>query len=454
MSALDRSTPPDPGAIRPFDFPDVERRSLANGLELRVGRMTRLPMASAYLFMRAGEGALGHDRAGLAVLAGDALEGGTRRRAGTELAEALEGIGARLSVTTGWEGTSVSLSCLADRLEEGMALLAEAVREPGFPDEEVARTREQQLALIRQRAMDPSALASDAADRRVFDPDIPYARPQVGSAASVGPLGRDTLRGYADACWRPVGGGLVLVGDLDPDEMEALADRVLGGWEGTPALVDDFEVRPRTRERRVWVVDRPGSVQSELRVGHVGVARSDPHYFALRVLNALFGGTFTSRLNLSLRETHGYTYGVRSRFSFRSKPGSFQVSTAVGTEVTAPALRAILDETEALVAEGPTREEVEAARDYIAGVFPLGLETVGQVARQVTNAVIHRLPEDYFDTYRDRIRGVTRESAAEAGRRHIRPDELQMVVVGDADTVRGPLEDLGVGPVEVVEADA
>jgi zinc protease len=454
MSPLDRSSPPEPGAIRPFDFPDVDRRPLANGLELRVARMTRLPMASAHLFMRAGEGALAEDRAGLAVLAGDALEGGTRRRSGTDLADALEAIGARLSVTTGWEGTTVSLSCLADRLEEGLSLLAEAVVEPGFPEEEVERTREQQLARIRQRAMDPSSLASDAAERRYYEPGVPYARPQIGTAASVGPLDRASLRGYADACWRPSGGGLVLVGDLDPDEMEALATRSFEGWEGPPALVDMFEVRPRTRQRRVWLVDRPGSVQSELRLGHVGTARDDPYYFPLRVLNTLFGGSFTSRLNLNLRETHGYTYGVRSRFSFRSKPGPFQVSTSVGTDVTAPAVQAIVDEAEALVLDGPTEAEVAAARDYIAGVFPLGLETVGQVGWQITNAVIHRLPEDYFDTYRDRIRAVGVEQAADAGRRHVRPGELQVVVVGDVDAVRGPLEELELGPLEVVEPTA
>jgi zinc protease len=411
-------------------------------------------MASAHLFMRAGEGALAEDRAGLAVLAGDALEGGTRRRSGTDLADALEAIGARLSVTTGWEGTTVSLSCLADRLEQGLSLLAEAVVEPGFPEEEVERTREQQLARIRQRAMDPSSLASDAAERRYYEPGVPYARPQIGTAASVEALDRESLRGYADACWRPSGGGLVLVGDLDPDEMEALATRSFQGWEGSPALVDMFEVQPRTRQRRIWLVDRPGSVQSELRLGHVGAARNDPYYFPLRVLNALFGGSFTSRLNLNLRETHGYTYGVRSRFSFRSKPGPFQVSTSVGTDVTAPAVQAIVDEAEALVLDGPTEAEVAAARDYIAGVFPLGLETVGQVGWQITNAVIHRLPEDYFDTYRERIRAVGVEQSADAARRRVRPGELQVVVVGDAETIRGPLQELELGPLEVVEPTA
>ena len=456
MSPLDqdRATPPTPGAIRPFDFPAVARRTLdATGLELRVARMARLPMASAHLFMRAGEGALAPEAAGLAVLAGDALEGGSVHRSGTELAEALEGLGARLDVLTGWEGTSVSLSCLADRLDEGLALLAEAVREPAFPDDEVERTRAQQLAQIRQRAMDPSSLAADAVARRVFSPEVPYGRPQLGGDASVEALGRDHLRGYADACWRPGGGGLVLVGDLDADEMVERAGAVLGDWSGTPELEQDFQVEPRTRDRRIWIVDRPGAVQSELRVGHVGASRADPHYFALRILNAILGGTFTSRLNLRLREKHGYTYGVRSRFSFRSRQGPFTVSTAVGTGVTAPALGAIVEEVERLRVDGPTEEEVAAARDYIAGVFPLGLETVGQVASQVTRALVHDLPPDYFDTYRDRIRGVTVSSVRAAAEAHLRPEEVQMVVVGDAASVRGPLEELGLGPVTLLDED-
>jgi len=450
VSAFDRSVPPGPGAIRAFEFPDVDRRALANGLDLRVARMARLPVVSANLFVRAGEAALEEPSAGLAVLAGDALEGGTRRRSGTELAETLERIGARLSVTTGWEGTSVSLSCLAERMEEGLALLAETVLEPDFPEAEVARARDQQLAGIRQRAMDPASLATDEAARRTFVPGIPYARPQEGTAASVEALGRDHLRGFAEAYFRPGRGGLVLVGDLDAGEMEALAEARLGAWRGDPPPTNGFQVEPRTRERRVWVVDRPGSVQSEIRVSHVGVERSHPDVFALSVLNTLLGGAFTSRLNLNLRERNGFTYGVRSQFSLRSRPGAFQVRTAVGAEVTAPAVREILAELEGLVAGGPTAEEVEAARDYIAGVFPLRMETVGQVAGRITEQVIFGLPDDYHATYRDRVRAVTSEAAWEAGRRHVRPGEAQVVVVGDADGVVPALEALGVGPVAVV----
>ncbi len=453
MTPVDRSAPPPSSAIRPFDFPDVDRRELPGGLDLRVARLSRLPVVSVNLFVRAGESALHEDRAGLAVLAGDALEGGTKRRSGSELAEALERLGARMGVSTGWEGTTISMSCLAERLGEVVAILAETVLQPEFPEEEVARARDQQLAQIRQRAMDPASLASDHAARRTFAAAVPYARPLGGSVGSVEGLGRELLAAYAADWYRPATGGLVVAGDVDVAEIEALVRDGLGGWDGTPPAGEDFEVAPATTERRVWVVDRPGSVQSEIRVGHVGVERSNPDVYALSVLNTLLGGAFTSRLNLNLREQNGFTYGVRSRFALRSRPGSFQVSTAVGSEVTAPAVREILGELDRLVEGGPTEEEVVASRDYIAGVFPLRLESAGQVASRIVEQVVFGLPDDYHATYRDRIRGVTVEEAAAVGRRHVRPGEAQIVVVGDASAVGPALEELSVGPVEVLAGD-
>jgi zinc protease len=450
MTPVDRSRPPAPSAIRPFDFPEVEHRELGGGLDLRVARAGGFPVVSANLFMRAGESSLDEARAGLAVVAGDALEGGTRRWSGAELAESLERLGARLGVSTGWEGTTVSLSCLAERLDEALGILAETVLEPAFPDDEVTRTRDQQLAQIRQREMDPSSLAADRAARHIFAPGVPYARPLGGSVESVARLGRQDLVEYAAAWYRPATGGLVVVGDVDVAEVEALARGRLGGWSGRPPAGEDFAVEPATRERRVWVVDRPGSVQSEIRVGHLGVERSNPDVYALSVLNTLLGGAFTSRLNLNLRERNGFTYGVRSRFSLRSRPGSFQVSTAVASDVTAPAVREILGELERLVDEGPIDDEVVAARDYIAGVFPLRLESTGQVASRIVEQVVFRLPEDYHRTYRDRIRSVTTDEARDVARRHVRPGEAQIVVVGDAEAVAPALEQLALGPVEVL----
>jgi zinc protease len=414
--------------------------------------MPRLPVVSLKLFMRGGEAALSAERGGLGVLTGDALEGGTKRRSGTELAEALESIGVRLNVGVGWEGTSVGLSCLADRLPEALALLAETLLEPAFPDDEVQRALEQHLAGIRQRAKDPAALASDAASARYFASTVPYARPADGVADTFADVTRKELIGYADASYRPQGGGLIVVGDVDAGEVEAMARERLGSWKGAPAPVADFAVEPATRERRVWIVDRPGSVQSEIRVGHVGVARDTPDYFGLAISNMVLGGMFTSRLNLNLRERHGFTYGVRSRFAYRSQPGFFQVSTSVGNEVTGPAVREILTEIEAMADTGPTDEEVAAARDYAAGVFGLHLETAGDVATRVSQLVVYGLRDDYYRDYRDAVRSVSREQAAEAAKRHVRPAESQIVLVGDASQIAGPLEALDLGPVEVLPA--
>jgi predicted Zn-dependent peptidase len=450
MSPLDRTLQPASGAIRHFDFPEVERRPLSQGLDLRVARLSRLPMVSVNLFFRAGEAGLSDEWAGLAVLTGDALEGGTKRRSGSALAEALESIGARTGVTTGWEGTSVALSCLADRLEEAMPLLIETMREPDFPEDEVDRVREQQLAALRQRKMDPGALASDEATRRYFAAGQPYARGQGGTEESVGAATTDAMRGYVESNYRPEGGGLVVVGDLDPDEVEVLAERYLSEWRGAPPAVVDFDPRPPKQERAIFVVDRPGSVQSEIRVGHVGASRSTPDYFALSIGNMLLGGTFTSRLNLNLREKNGFTYGVRSSFGFRSRPGPFQVSTAVGSEVTADAVRETLFEMQHLVEGGATEDEVAAARDYSAGIFGLQLETAGQIGSRLSQILMHGLDDDYYHRYRDNVRGVTTEQVSAAVRAHMRPDEVQIVVVGDAEVVVGPLQELGVGSVTVV----
>lgn len=443
--------PPGPGAIRPFDFPEVESGELENGLEIRVARLPRLPVVSVTLVLNAGESWLDASRAGLAVLTGDALEGGTEEHPGSEFAEALESLGAQLSVRTGWDATSVQLSCHADRLAEALPLLAGVVRRPALPDDEVLRVRSQHLAGLEQRRKEPSKLALDHTLRAVYAEDVPFARPTAGLVDAVSTLDRDDALGFAREAYRPGDGGLVVAGDVDRGEVEDLAMDHLGGWSGEGRGRPDFEARPRSRERRVVVVDRPGSVQSEIRMGHVGIRKTSDDYFPLLVFNTLLGGTFTSRLNRKLREERGFTYGVRSRFSTRRLPGPFTISTAVETAVTAEAVRDALGVVETVLAEGPTEEEVASARDYIVGVFPLRFETTRQVSSRVAELIVYGLEKDYHARYRDRIRAVSTEDAMAAARRNVRPEEMAIVIVGDAGRVREPLEALDVGPVSVVE---
>jgi predicted Zn-dependent peptidase len=430
----------------------VSSAALANGLGLRVARLPRLPVVASALVIPAGESTLDADRAGHAVLTGDALEGGTRARSGSELAEALEGIGAALQVSVGWDATTVSVSCLADRWEEAMALLAEVVLQPAFSDEEVTRVRDQQLARLRQRAMDPASLANDRAAELIHAPGVPYGRPASGTLATVGGFDPAAALALAGTHYRPRGGGLVVAGDVDAERVAEVAGRAFGGWEGAAPGGRDFAVTPRFAGATVHLVDRPDAVQSEIRIGHPGAAMGDPAYHALVVMNSVLGGTFTSRLNLNLRERHGFTYGVRSGFAFRRSPGPFSASTAVATDVTAAAVREMMTELRAIATAGPTEDEVEGARDYLAGVFPLRLETTGQVASRIAELIVYDLPDDHHARYRDRIRGVTRADASEAARRHVRPHEATVVVVGAASAVAGALEELGIGPLTVHDA--
>jgi zinc protease len=448
-TVLDRSRAPEPGEIRPFHLPAVGEECLPQGLELRVLREARVPLVSGCLVLDAGEASLEADRAGLAVLTGDALQGGTEVRSGAELALALERLGTSLNISTGWDATTLSFTCTAERLEPTLALLAEVVRRPAFPTDEVDRVRRQRLAAIRQRLMDPGSLADDEADRVLFPPDHPYHRPLAGTETTIGRVTPDDARGWVAARYRPGRGGLVLVGDLDIGEADRLVKGQFGDWEGTPEPRGELTAVVPPRPRPVVVVHRPGAVQTELRLVYPGPARKHPDRLSLQVANAILGGAFTSRLNLNLRERHGFTYGVRSNFTHRRRGGLFLLSTAVETRVTAAALRETMGELDRFVAEGPDDAEVARARDYLAGVFPLRMETTGQLAARIAELLIHDLPMDEYHLYRDRIREVTRDGALQAFRTHVDPTAIPIVLCGDAEALTEELEALDLGPVEV-----
>ena len=450
----DRRAAPSPGPVRPYGFPAFAEERLGNGMPVRLVPAVRLPVVTAMVVLRGGETAAPPGRGGLAVLAGDGLEGGTSRCSSRELAKALEDIGASYGAVTGWDSTTVAVSCLAEHLREAMPLLAEMVRSPAFEEAEFDRFRAQRLAAATQRRMDPGALAADWHTRLVFADGGTYARPLGGTRASIRGTGTGDVRDFVAARYGPAQSALVMVGDLDAGEALALARSGWADWQREVKPVPEPRTAPRRKDRSVHVVHRPGSVQSRIRVGHMGVSRAVGDYLPLVVLNLVLGGSFSSRLNLNLRERHGFTYGVRSSFAPRRGAGPFAVSTGVENAVTGAAVGEIVREIEAIVDAGPAREEVEAATGYLAGVFPLRLQTTGQIASRIARMIVFDLPADYYSGYRDRVREVTAAGAAEAARRHIRPGELCTVVVGDADAVVSQLEGLGLGPVTVHEKDA
>jgi len=445
--SIDRTVEPQPGAIRPFRFPATSRSVLGNGLTTLVAPRNTLPVVTVRLTLAAGAATEGAGEEGLATLTANALEGGTRRLAGEALAWELERLGLQLETWTTWDALNLSCTAVGSQLPDALALLAEVVRSPAFPADEVARMRGEQLAELLQRQVEPRALADDMASWFLFSYVSPYSRPLLGRSSALEAMDEKAVSDFHQRRFTPGAASLILAGDVDLEQAVTLAERSFGDWVGPPPPLADVPTEPRFRELNLQLVDRPGAVQSELRIGHAGVARSHPDYFSLLVMNTILGGAFTSRLNLCLRERHGFTYGVRSGFAFRRSPGPFVVQTAVSTEVTARAIEETLRELKDLLHAGPTDAEVSSARDYLAGIFPLELQTTEQLAGKLAELAVHDLPDDYFEHYRARILAVTPAEVVRVARTHIRPSELTVVVVGDADTLEPELNSAGIAPV-------
>ena len=280
--------------------------------------------------------------------------------------------------------------------------------------------------------------------------DGPYGSPLIGTEATTGAITRDDVEAFYQRHILPAGSALLAIGDIEPESFAASAEELLGGWISTGPRGASPEIRPERRKRvSVTIVDRPEAAQTELRLGHPGVARNHPDYPVLQVMNSLLGGKFTSRINLNLRERHGFTYGANSRFTARRGPGPFVVSTAVANDVTGRAVREILSELRRIRDERVGDDELAETRSYIEGVFPYTLQGLDGLASRIHSLKLHDLPDDYYDHYLCQIRETTPQDVQEVAQRHLHPELIAIVAAGPAEDLRSQLESLA--PVEVVE---
>jgi zinc protease len=273
-----------------------------------------------------------------------------------------------------------------------------------------------------------------------------------GTSGSVSRITRhDVLELHAKS-YAPEAVTIVIAGDISADEGFLLTESALGAWSGERTAETRSADKPARKEKLIEIVSKPDAAQSELRIGHVGVSRSHPDYFDITVMNAVLGGLFSSRINLNLREEHGYTYGASSFFDWRRQAGPFIVSAAVQSEATGEAIAESLREIERMRAEEISAEELTLATSYLEGVFPIRYETTAAIASALARLVTFDLSEDYYDSYRGNIAAVTAEGVLRAARAHVKPDELQVVVVGNPEIVQAPVEALGFSAVRVREA--
>ncbi|MEW6282333.1 MAG: pitrilysin family protein [Candidatus Eremiobacterota bacterium] len=444
----DRSVAPRvqrPPALRPLH---IERRKLRNGVPVLVVERHKLPVVSVSLILRAGSAADPPGRHGLANLTAGLLEEGAGTRNALEFADELDYLGAALGADVGFDGTEVELYVPVARLKPALDLMADMVLRPTFPEGELERVRKEMLVGFEQLRDDPESIASLAFPRILFGQHR-YGTPGFGTAGQVSAITRADLVSFHAAHYRPDRAFFVAVGDVRTDEIVALLDEAFGAWGGAAGPAPEVPDPPQRAGRTVYLVDKPGAAQSEIRIGWVGVPRTTPDYYSIQVMNTVLGGSFTSRLNQNLREQHGYTYGAGSRFSMRRSSGPFVAYAAVQTDKTAEAVREFLVELERIRQPVP-EAELTRARNYLAFSYPADFETCQQVSGNLAEVELYGLPPDTLAAYVDRILAVSADDVARVARAYVQPDNFAVVVVGDLKAIRPGLEKLKLGPIQVV----
>jgi zinc protease len=389
---------------------------------------------------------------GLAELTAQSLREGTEKRNGVQLSVDLETLGTSLEAGADWDTSVASMTVLKTNLRPAFEIFAETLTSPAFREEDVDRLKTERLTERMQLLDEPRGLAEESFSKFLYSPDARYAAPMSGSSSSVRSITRGDAERFYGRNYSPSSSTVIFAGDITPDEAVALVESTLGGWSGAESKEGVVADRIARTTRAVEIVAKPDAAQSELRIGHLGIPRTHPDYFSIVVMNAVLGGLFSSRINLNLREAHGYTYGASSYFDWRRQSGPFVISTAVQSEVTAAAISETLKEIDSMREKKIGHDELTLATSYLEGVFPIRYETTSAIASALANMVTFGLPENYFDTYRSNIAAVTTSDVLEAARRHVRPDELQIVVVGNPELIRDSIESLNFGPVSVREA--
>lgn len=448
------ATRPTPGDPRPYHFPPFDRTALRNGLTVLTAHLPGRPLVSAQLVLRNGAADEPALEAGATVLSSRALTEGTERYDAIALIEATERLGASLHADASWDSYAVGIEVPASRLEPTLELLGEVVAHPTFPEAEVERIRDERLNDILQAKADPRRRAEETFIGTIYAPSSPYHRPSGGTQETVEALGPDALRRAWAAGLDPARATVVVGGDLTGLDVVGSVERLFGEWTAGPrvraaAAIDDT---PAATGRLVRIVHRPGSVQTEIRIGHRGSPRRIPDFHALSIMSVILGGLFNSRLNMKLREEKGYTYGASAGYDLRRGAGPFGARAAVNTDATVPAILDTLAELTRMRDTSVTDAELAAARDFLIGVFPLRFETAAAVVGAVGGLVVHGLPVDELIGYRGRIEAVGVDAVSRAAVEHLDLEHLAIVLVGDVDAFGPALEAEGLGRV-IIEPD-
>ena len=447
----DRSKPPVTGPAPELKLPPIQRFTLGNGLRVWLLEQHEVPLVQANLVVLSGAAADVPGQFGAASMTAAMLDEGAAGKAALALADEIEFLGATVSTSASFDASAVRLSTPAARLGDAMALMAQVALTPDFPETDFNRLRTERLTSLLQARDDASALVGLAFPRLLYGPEHRYGTGAAGTEATLKALGVAELRAFHRAHYRPDNAVLIVVGDITPGALRPLVEQRFGSWKAEGAMPAALPVRnsPQPGKRQIYIVDKPGAAQSQIRIGLVGVPRSTPDYIALDVLNTMFGGAFTSRLNQNLRETHGYTYGAFSMFDMRKAAGPFFAMAGVQTDKTADALKEFFIELTNILKPIPA-DELDRFKNYAALGYAGEFETNSQLAAKLEGLAVYNLPEDEFSTYVGAVRKVTPADVQRVAKQYLLLDKLAVVVVGDRASIEAPIRATNLGPVTVV----
>ncbi len=422
---------PSVGAPPLVRVPEPRRSTLSNGLRLATVARAGLPQVTLRLTIPAGSAADPSAYPGTASLVGSILTEGTERYSAAELNERLDSLGAAVSVHVGHDFAHIDLVLLSETLSEGIDLLAEIAIRPTFPADEVERVRAETIDMLLGRGDEPANVADDRFSGEVFGPDHPYGRLSMGTEPGVAEVHRQSLVEFHRRYYRPGESFLVAAGDFDEDELREALEAAFDTWEGAAKGAISARVESSPSGFKMVAVDWPEAMQSEIRVGGLGIARNSPDWIPASVANFILGGsTITGRLGANLREDKGWTYGVRSGFAAGLETGGWAVGTAVDVEVADDAVTEIVDELTRMVTEPVAQEDLRRAKDAIILSLPRAFETPGRIVSRISGLMAYDLPESYWKIYAPQVEAVTVEDVLGMANKYFHPDRLVRVLVG------------------------
>jgi predicted Zn-dependent peptidase len=451
--APDRSKAPAPGPAPALKIPPIERRTLTNGLRVWIVQMHEVPVVDVSVVVTSGAATDPIGKYGLASFTAAMLDEGAGKYNALDLADAVEFLGASLTTTSSFDSSVMNLHTPASRLDQALPLLADVVLRPAFPQNEIDRIRKERLAALLQARDNPASVAAAGFARLVYGAGHRYGTPTMGTESSNTGITAEDMRSFYAANYQPQNAGLIVVGDVTPASVLPKLQQAFGTWKNAgPISRPVLASVAQPAARQLYLIDKPGAAQSQIRIGGVGVSRLTPDYYVLDVLNTMLGGSFSSRLNQNLREEHGYTYGAGSTFDMRAAAGPFFATAGVQTDKTVESLTEFFKELDGMRVPPPA-DELTRVRNLLALGFPGEFETTSNMAGKLTELFVYGLEDSFFGEYVPKIEAVSAAEIERASKQYITSDRFAVVVVGDLSKIEKPIRDANFGPVRVVPMD-